>query len=64
MFKKARPQARVLDSIRLDDTILEEGLQPPTNFKVSTQPESRIVLRQKFPETWIWTNMTTGYHYI
>ncbi|KAJ6220697.1 hypothetical protein RDWZM_006509 [Blomia tropicalis] len=61
VFKKARPQARVLDSIRLDDTILEEGLQPPTNFKVSTQPESRIVLRQKFPETWIWTNMTTGF---
>lgn len=54
-------EARKLDSIRLDDTILEEGLQPPTHFKVADEKQSRIVLRKEFPETWIWANVTTGY---
>lgn len=47
-------------SIRLDDFILEDRLQPP-NFKISSHTDSRIVLRKIFPETWIWTNMTTEY---
>ena len=55
-------EPRVIDSIQLDDTILEEKLQPPTKVKVPTYDykESRIVLRKEFPETWIWTNVTTG----
>lgn len=56
IFQKA-PQR--LKNIRLDDTILEEGLQPPA-VKVGFKSDSRIVLRQQFPETWIWANLTTG----
>ena len=48
------------EGIRLDDFILEDRLQPP-DFHLYKTPESRIVLRKQFPETWLWTNQTAGY---
>lgn len=51
-----------LAAIKLDDTILEDRLQPP-DFKITPKFEPRIVLRKTFPETWIWANVTTGYSF-
>ncbi|KPM04180.1 CD109 antigen-like protein [Sarcoptes scabiei] len=48
-----------LVNIHLNDMILEEGLQPP-DFSTTPQIDSRIVLRKTFPETWIWSNITSG----
>lgn len=56
----AQPLNRAVSGdIRLDPSINNQEINPP-EFHLSKQKSEPLVIRSKFPETWLWENATAG----
>lgn len=47
--------------IRIDENTNNAPIQPPSELPEAIVPEGRLVVRKKYPETWLWINTTAGY---
>ncbi|XP_055932294.1 CD109 antigen-like isoform X3 [Argiope bruennichi] len=46
--------------IRIDENSNNAPIQPPSELPEAVVPEGRLVMRKKYPETWLWINTTAG----
>ncbi|GFT73842.1 CD109 antigen [Nephila pilipes] len=46
--------------IRIDENSNNAPIQPPSELPEAIVPEGRLVVRKKYPETWLWLNTTAG----